>query len=144
MFGENFKYVLVILGMSILTYISPAMLDQISSGIAYAQEQAAVGNAIKPGFFGNVLRAEVRQSASSSFERQEGTSTRPFLMPPGQNRPANPQDIVTILFKAGIIPQDKLDQARKIVTDAHFGTSTRPLPPPPPLSATSSPSTTPM
>jgi len=168
MFGKNLKYILILAALAILTFTNRAVLDAISSGMAYTQEQAAVGDIFghaRPGFsFRDLFRVEVRDSRVSSSLMMRGfasttrpmmyaTSTRPLGDKPEgkeQDRRLTPEQVITILFKAGIIPQNKLDQARRIINGAHMssttmgmvireevedkiGTSTRMMPPPPPL-----------
>ncbi|MDD5165279.1 MAG: hypothetical protein PHG25_01950 [Candidatus Pacebacteria bacterium] len=144
MFGKNFKYVLVLGGLSILTFTNPAVLEAVSSGMAYTQQQAAAGDVFKqgrPGFgFGNIFKVEVKDRvASTSVRRDVGSSTRPMMPFASSTRPMKdklddekkeqehrltPEQVVTILFKAGIIPQEKLDIARKLINGAQMGTST--------------------
>ncbi|MES2314685.1 MAG: hypothetical protein V4524_01980 [Patescibacteria group bacterium] len=172
MFGKNLKYVLVLGALAVLTFTNPAVLDAISSGMAYTQEQAAAGDIFKqsrPGFFGNLFKIEAREirATSTSNKKDLSSTTRPMMFasstrptadkPEGkeQDHRLTPEQVVTILFKAGIIPQEKLDLARRLVNGAQMGTSTvgkvireevrnkigtstRMMPPPPPVPPVSS------
>lgn len=182
MFGKNLKYVLILGALGVLAFTSPAVIDAITSGMAYTQEQAAAGDIGRggPGGLAGLFKVEIKdRMASTSVRRDMGSTTRPMpfatsTRPIGkeikemkeQDRRINPQDVVTILFKAGIIPQNKLDEARKIINNAQLGTSTmgsiirqevkdirderrddrkatstRMLPPPPPVPPTSTSTT---
>ncbi len=183
MFGKNLKYILVLAALAILTFTNPAVLDAISSGMAYTQQQAAAGDIFKQkgsGFsFGNLFKVEVKEirATSTLVKRDLSSTTRPVALLASSTRPVNdksegknqkrpltPEQVVTILFKAGIIPQEKLDLARKLINGAQvgtstvgkvireevknkIGTSTRMMPPPPPLpplTATTSSTTAPL
>lgn len=120
MFGNHFKYVLALGFLATFVYTSPAVLDSISSGMAYNNQQAAIWDAWFG--FGNhgQVPPEVRPNISST------TSSADFQRPPEQSfasstRPVgnrdhklNPQDVITILFKAGLISSDNLNQARQL------------------------------
>ena len=125
MFGKNFKYVLVLGFLASFVYTSPAVLDSISSGIANTNEQAAIwdswfgfGNQINTSAtFGSAnlprpphpLGSTTAQFASSTFPMMNGDHNNQ-----GKPRLLNPQDVISILAKAGIISADKVDQARQL------------------------------
>jgi hypothetical protein len=132
MFGNNFKYVLVLGLLAAFTYTNPAVLDSISSGIAYNNQQAAIWDA----FFMHRNAPQLSSTTTMNTQRPSvedwrggafASTTRPIeAMASSSDRVHRilPQEVVTILFKAGIIPSDKLDQARKIIGGLEIGTST--------------------
>lgn len=139
-FGKNLKYLFVLLALATLVYTSPAMLDAISSGIAMENQQASVWSSIMNFGRQDMRQAQPQvlrnqrpnnptdfQRPAYSSEDVVGSSTRvmpPPMMDRGEdNRGDNnrgeglkdhllgPQEVITVLFKAGIISEDQLSKA---------------------------------
>lgn len=131
MFGSDFKYVLILTILAWMTYTLPSVRAAFET--AYDEpslELAAASTSTH--MFGDMklvqkniearrlLAEKAKNGLASSTDmggRGEGENDRPGI---------SPQQVVTLLFGLGIIPQDKLDAARKAVAEANHGV---PFPP---------------
>ncbi len=154
MFGENFKYILALGFLFTFVYTTPSVLDSVSSGIANSEQAAVWDGWFSPAGQNNIqAQFQIHRdfgSTSGNAEIQHPPmqfgSSSPMIRPPfasstspmgdregKKNGPMNPQDVISVLFKAGIISADKVDQARQLFPQpSQVGSSTvsRIMPPP--------------
>jgi hypothetical protein len=168
MFGKHFGPILALTALAWMAYTLPSVRDAIASAQAYdSSGEAATFISFEhrlPVSFGSSSPTIIGSSIMRDNQRginppQNASSTQP--RPVANDRRLSPEEVISILVKQGIIPSDKISQARQVIASytlntppdstgsypiyvgeheasSTFGTSTRmrprfPLPPMPPM-----------
>lgn len=126
-FGDNFKYVLALALLTAMTYSSGPVRDALAAGGAYRDQPSAWT------FASSTIR---REPSVGRPPQALGTSTESSFWrnPAEARRELAPEQVVTLLYKQGIIPADKLAAARALVAQYQHlenATTTRRMPPMP-------------
>ena len=104
MFGKHFNHVLVLTALALMVYTVPDVSDAIVSGeILLSDQPAAVIDSFTPHRRGP-------ENASTSL----GLASSTQIGGPQDDRKLGPQEVISVLVKAGIISTDKVDQARAL------------------------------
>jgi hypothetical protein len=118
MFGENFKYVLVLTFLAWMSYTLPSVRAAVQdAAINDASESLAAS--------GRIMAPLMNSSSSPMMNKDSRMQPAPEAR---MKKEMTPQQVVTLLYKLGFIAQDKLDAARVAVEHYSMGSSTPPLP----------------
>jgi len=104
MFGENFKYILVLTILAWMVYTLPSVREALAAASTDSASSTAA-----------VLVAQIRGLPGHGSQEP-------------QKKDMTPDQVVTLLYKLGFISQDKLDAARAAVKQNLAGSSTPLLP----------------
>ncbi len=144
MFGKYFKHILILTFLAGMAYSLPQVKDAMADafsipGFNPALAISAMVSSDRPMPIKTPMPTP--QSMMQGGANEKGNVYYKATIQP-QRRMISPSELIMLLFKAGVIPQDKLPLAIKIVKEHYmFGTSTPPMygTTTPPMHGTSTP-----